>query len=87
MTQNLSSVLAQRTLFAIGGLQSALSNLREGCMTSTRNSARGLSLRPQMSSSDGHDREPWWFAPMLYAGICMAVAALVLADLIASWLA
>jgi hypothetical protein len=31
-------------------------------------------------SNDAPD--PWWFAPLLYAGICLAVAAALLANLI-----
>jgi hypothetical protein len=35
-------------------------------------------------SNDTPDQDPWWFAPWLYAGLCLAVAALVLADLLFS---
>jgi len=39
-----------------------------------------------MSPPDAQDHEPWWFVPILYAGIFLAVAAIVLTDLIAGWL-
>jgi len=29
-----------------------------------------------------HEGDPWWFAPWLYVGVCLAVAGLVLADLL-----
>ena len=31
-----------------------------------------------MMSTPDHD--PWWFAPVLYAGLCLAVAGLLIAD-------
>jgi hypothetical protein len=34
------------------------------------------------ASSDTPDQDPRWFAPLLYAGICLAVAAAVLGNLI-----
>jgi hypothetical protein len=31
------------------------------------------------SMSLSHEPDPWWFAPLLYAGAALAIAALVLA--------
>ena len=50
-----------------------------------RNTASRLLFTAQMSLRETNGHDPWWFAPMLYAVICVAVAAIVLIDLIAGW--
>ena len=33
-------------------------------------------------SHDTHEPDPWWFAPLLYAGVCLAIAGLAITELV-----